>query len=45
MILLMLLIRLIVVLLLKKLNFSAITGKDNEWIKSCLRNRYQRVEM
>jgi hypothetical protein len=28
-----------------KLNFYGITGKANEWIKSYLQNRYQRVEI
>jgi hypothetical protein len=32
-------------ILLSKLNLYGITGKANEWIKSCLKNRYQRVEI
>jgi hypothetical protein len=32
-------------ILLSKLNFYGITGKANEWIKSYLKNRYQRVEI
>jgi hypothetical protein len=32
-------------ILLLKLNFYGITGKANEWIKSYLKNRYQRVEI
>jgi hypothetical protein len=32
-------------ILLAKLNFYEITGKANEWIKSYLKNRYQRVEI
>ena len=30
---------------LSKLNFCGITGKANEWIRSCLGDRYQRVEV
>jgi hypothetical protein len=32
-------------ILLSKLNFYGITGKANEWIKSYLKNRYQRAEI
>jgi hypothetical protein len=32
-------------ILLSKLNFYIITGRTHEWFKSCLRNRYQRVEI
>jgi hypothetical protein len=32
-------------ILLSKLNFYEITGNAYEWIKSCLRNGYQRVEI
>jgi hypothetical protein len=32
-------------ILLLKLNLYGITGKANEWIKSYLENRYQRVEI
>jgi hypothetical protein len=32
-------------ILLSKLNFYGITGKVYEWIKSYLRNRYQRVKI
>jgi len=32
-------------ILLYKLNFYGINGKAYEWIKSYLRNRYQRVEI
>ena len=32
-------------ILLSKLNFYGITGKANDWIKSYLRDRYQRVEI
>jgi hypothetical protein len=32
-------------ILLSKLNFNGVTSKANEWIKSYLRDRYQRVEM
>jgi hypothetical protein len=31
--------------LLFKLNFCGINSKANKWIKSCLRDRYQRVEI
>jgi hypothetical protein len=32
-------------ILLSKLNFFGVTGKANEWIKSYLKNKYQRVEI
>jgi hypothetical protein len=32
-------------ILLYKLNFYGITGKANEWLKSYLRDRYQRVKI
>jgi hypothetical protein len=32
-------------ILLSKVNFYGITDKANEWIKSYIKNRYQRVEI